>query len=554
MESTVKKRSYGIVLSYVYTILNAISGLFLSSYLLGALGNSEYGLYQTVTTFAVYLVVFEFGIGTVMSRNISVCRSQGDTDKIKNHTATLWYANLFLALIIIAIGVGFLFSMDFIYAKTISAEKMAYAKTIFGVVVVYLVFSFFTQSLNGVLIGHEKYSFAQIVNITKIVLKLLLVATIIIGIKYALVIAIVDLVLSAAAFLVTFIYCKTKLKVSFALKDFDKKILKDSLPLCFALLIQTVVNQANNNVDKTVLGIMVSLDVVAIYSVAQFIYTMFSSFSCIPISMYMPEISRNITSGKKGRELTETLVRPARLITLIASTILFGFVSIGKPFITLFYGADKLEVFMLAIILMAPMLIDLIVGILIDVLDVVKKRMVRSWVLLGTTALNIGLTILFVNWWGMLGAVIATAISVMIGQVTIMNIYYAKALKIDILYLYYKASKGIIIFELPIAVGVHFLSGFLSVAFVSAGMSETFLAPLMSFLIGGILFVALSGVCILFFGFNKTERAKMFGRFKKNKTIDPEKGVVEENVFDGENTCAEKGGDRLPEGKEDEKI
>ena len=69
-------RSSGITLSYVYNILNMICGVFLSSFLIKSLGGTEYGIYQTISSFANYLVLLEFGVGTVMTRNISGCRGQ----------------------------------------------------------------------------------------------------------------------------------------------------------------------------------------------------------------------------------------------------------------------------------------------------------------------------------------------------------------------------------------------------------------------------------------------------------------------------------------------
>ena len=166
---------------------------------------------------------------------------------------------------------------------------------------------------------------------------------------------------------------------------------------------------------------------------------------------------------------------------------------------------------------MAPALLDLIPGVLVDVLDVTKKRMVRSWILLGTTLLNIGLTIPFVMWWGMLGAVIATAVAVFIGPVTIMNIYYAKALKLDVLYLYYKSVKGIIIFELPLAVGGYFLSELTFNSFVAMGLSREIVSPMLSLIIVGIAFVTLSAILIFFFGTDKSEREKVLYKLKLKK-------------------------------------
>ena len=69
------KRSVGIALSYVNSFLNLVTGLFLSSFLLRQTGAVDYGIYQTVSSFVNYLVLLEFGTGTVMIRNISVCRS-----------------------------------------------------------------------------------------------------------------------------------------------------------------------------------------------------------------------------------------------------------------------------------------------------------------------------------------------------------------------------------------------------------------------------------------------------------------------------------------------
>ena len=69
-------RKAGIILSYTNTLLNMAVGLFLSAFLLRMLGDSEYGMYQTMSSFATYLVLLEFGTGTVMARNLSVCRSK----------------------------------------------------------------------------------------------------------------------------------------------------------------------------------------------------------------------------------------------------------------------------------------------------------------------------------------------------------------------------------------------------------------------------------------------------------------------------------------------
>lgn len=104
-----KSRNNGLILSYLNTVLNMIIGFFLSSFFVKMLGDTEYGLYQMVTSFVGYLVLLEFGTGTAMTRNICKCRAQNSSeDEIKKNISTIWTISLILALIITIASVFFI--------------------------------------------------------------------------------------------------------------------------------------------------------------------------------------------------------------------------------------------------------------------------------------------------------------------------------------------------------------------------------------------------------------------------------------------------------------
>ena len=85
-----KSRKWGIIVSYINTALTMVTGLYLSSFLLRVLGDTEYGVYQTVASFANYLVLLEFGTGSVITRNLSLCYSQGaDKETIERNASKL---------------------------------------------------------------------------------------------------------------------------------------------------------------------------------------------------------------------------------------------------------------------------------------------------------------------------------------------------------------------------------------------------------------------------------------------------------------------------------
>lgn len=501
-----KKRGIGIVLSYANTALNMITGLVLSSFLLRVLGDTEYGLYQTVSSFSTYLVLLEFGTGTVMTRNISVClnsaKSEKRQDAVNRNYSTIWFISLIISLVMIIVGLVFYSCMGIIYAKTMTVEQIGYGKTIFLILLAFIVSNYLTQNINGMLLAHEEYAFEKIVFLVKLILRTLLLIGVIYFFRYSILIAVIDLGLSVAALIVTFVYCRKKYHIKVSLRYFDKSVFIMSIPMCLALMLQAVTNQANSNVDKFVIGVMMSMESVALYSIVQYVFTMFSSVATIPVSMFLPEVSRNMSKKLSPEEFTDTLVYPCRLTTIICGTILFGFFAVGKQFIALFYGADKTDAWVYALIILVPMFVNMTDAVIINVLDVANKRLVRSLALLGTTIANIILTVLLIGQLGIIGAVLATAVSLVVGNIIVMNVYYYKTFKIRILYLYKEAYKGVLPIQIVSAL----------IAYFSALWIDN---TLLSFLTGGLVFVVLSFSMMALFGLKVNEKERLAGLIRK---------------------------------------
>ena len=498
-----KNRSKGIVLSYVNSGLSMICGLFLSSYLLRMLGDTEYGVYQTVSAFANYLVLFEFGTGTVMTRNLSMCfGKKASREEIDKNVSTIWSITNILAIFILIVSVVFYCLIGVIYTKSLTVEQIAYGRKIFVFITFYLVFSFYTQTMNGVVLACEKYSFSSFVSVIKIIVRTLLLTALIFLFKYSIVIAIVDMCLSLIVVCYEYLYCIKKCNIKFTMKYFDKQIFKNALPLCMAIFMQTIVNQANNNVDKFVIGIMLTPELVALYSVGMYVFSSFSSFTTIPISMYAPQIVKNVAGGMRGKELTKTLIEQSRLITLIGGSILFGFVAVGKQFITIVYGKSYIQAYIIAVLVMVPMFINMSNGVIVNVLDAMNKRIYRSNVLLLTTIANIILTVILIKNHGIVGAAFATAICTFVGQVVIMNIYYSKNIGISVMYLFKETYKGMLLYQLVASVVAYFVGQAINNVYLS------FIASIVSYLL-------IFGVAFVVDKRNKNELKQIFSMVKR---------------------------------------
>lgn len=500
------RRGRGIAISYIYIILNTVIGFFMSAFVLRMLGKTDYGVYQTMTSFLTYLTLFEFGTGTIMTRNISLCKKDGtENEEIKKNISTVWTVTCILNFII-CIGV-FVFYMliGTIYKKALTPDQIETGKIIFIISAVKLVFNFLVQTLNGVVLGFEKYSLGSIVSLTYLIVRSILVIALLIVKHSAIVLVTIDTVLTVCIFIFTICYCIIKLKARFTFRYFNYGIFRQILPLALAMFLQTIVNMANNNVDKFVIGIAMSPEAVSVYSVAMYIFSTFSALTTMPISMYMPQVARNMREGKEGAELTKTLVQPCRLVVIVGGLVLFGFIAVGRPFISVVYGKDYLEAWLIAIIIMVPMFVNMSNGIIVNVLDVLRKRHVRS-ICLGITAVgNILLTIWWIKYWGMIGAAAATAVFTVIGQIILMNIYYKKSIHIDVIYLFGQSFKGL----LPAML----------IACVCGGAASYFISNnYLSLIVGGVVFCGVLAVCMLGFGANKTEKAIFKSKISKLKS------------------------------------
>lgn len=502
-----KNRKIGIVISYGNTILNLFCGLFLSSYLLRMLGKTDYGIYQTVCSFANYLVLLEFGTGTVITRNIARCRAAEQEKDIQKNVSTIWTVSVILAMVLLVAAALFYWAIPALYTNTLSHEQIVYAKKIFAFEALYLLVSFFVTVPQGVMLGFERYGMQPVIAIARLIVRTAALALLIYYYRLAIVIVFVDLAVSLAVFVFGILYCKSEFGIRFSLREFDKTIFADALPLCLAIFIQCIVNQANSNVDKFILGIKLSPESVAIYSVALYIYSVFSSLTTIPISMYAPQTVRVVGEGVSGRTLENFLIGPCRLIVLVGGTLLFGFAAVGKQFLELVYGTEYTIAWVIALIIMFPMMLNMSNGILVNVLDAMNLRLSRSYALFFTTVANMFLTWLWVDQFGMIGASVATAVCTIVGQITFMNIYYSKKLKINVIYMYRKTFKGIMCYQI-----IAFLAAYLTASSVRN--------TVFSLLLGGIIYVVIFAVLFLWRGAREEEKEVIMRMLHKVKRME----------------------------------
>ena len=96
------------IAQYTRTIINMVLSLFTVRLVLGALGQSDYGLYEAIGSFVNYLSVLDLGFGAVVTRYTAKYQQEGSIearDKFLYTCRNIYVLLSFVILIIFSLGV-----------------------------------------------------------------------------------------------------------------------------------------------------------------------------------------------------------------------------------------------------------------------------------------------------------------------------------------------------------------------------------------------------------------------------------------------------------------
>ena len=490
----------GILISFLNLIMGMVVNIFLTPFLIAALGDVDYSLYKVMQSFAGPLSMFHLGISTIVAR--SVVRFENNesyTKKEKQNTMALsLLASGIMATLVAAVGFAMYASIPGIYGENYSSESIALGQKIFLLLMLSTVIHMLTDAFSGCMVGHEKFITTSLIQLSRTVLKVVLwVVLLSLGLG-ALEITYVDLAISIATFLFSVGYATFALKEKPRLYYFDRKKLIEIVSFGVAILLQAVVNQVNNNVDTMILGaFVINKAAITMYSSALAIYAVYNSLISVVSNFFLPQATRLIENKASGEEITNFVIKPGRFQAILAVACILGFALFGRNFITVWIGEKYMDAYWVTLMLLIPVTVPLVENTMLSVLDASLKRIYRSVTLVIMAAANVVVSILLVFVLGFWGVAVGTVLSLIIGHGFMMNIYYAKEFGLQIGRMFFSVFKGI----LP--------AGLLA-ALVCLPLALLLSNSLLFFILKCVCFMLFYGIFLLLFGLNAEEKKTVF--------------------------------------------
>lgn len=451
----------GAILSYLVLGLNMVIGLIYTPFLIRILGQSEYGLYSLVASIISYLTVLDLGFGNAII--IYTARYRAKNQKKEEQKLYGMFVVIYTILGIIAAfgGIALYLNIGNLFSNSMNIQEIEIAKKMMLVLIFNLAMTFPFSIFGNIIVAYEKFIFSKIIKIIQILIVPAIMIPLLFAGQRSITMVMVTTVINILCLIANAIVCIKLIKIKFDFGKWNWTLLAEIAAYSFFIFLNQVIDKVNWSVDQFILGTVKGAIAVAIYSVAGQFNTIYLSFSTAISNVLLPKVTKMETENATAEDFTEIFIKTGRIQYIIMALILTGFILFGKTFINFWAGEGYETAYYIACIMMIPVTIPLIQNIGLSILQAKNKYKYRTIIFFAIAILNIIISIPLAKMYGGIGSAIGTSISLVLGQIIILNIYYHKSIKINMI----KFWKSIL--KMTIPVSISFLFGFATIVLLN---------------------------------------------------------------------------------------
>lgn len=448
----------GAILSYISIFITIIVGILYTPFMIAALGKNEYGLYNTVSSTISMLSLLSLGFGSGYVKYFAKYKKEKDYDSINKLNGLFIIVFSIIGLIALLCGLFLSFNLNLVFASGLTSEEYEIGRILMLILTVNLALFFPMSVFTTIINVNERFIILKLLNILKTICSpLVSIPLLLMGYKSIAVVTISVVVTIVIEFVEMF-YVLFVLKNRFVFHGFEKGLFKSIFVYTSLIAVHMAVDQINWNIDKILLGRFKGTEEVAIYSVGYLFCSYYVTFGTPIASVFTPKIHKIVAKNDidRNKQLTDLFIKVGRMQFSILLLISTGYVLFGKQFIYFWVGPGYEKSYYVGLLLMIPTTVDLIQHLGIEIQRAEDKHGFRAIVYSIMAVINLVMSIFLCQLYGAIGSAIGTALSFVVVQGIILNIYYQKKCGLNIK-LFWKNVLSIFVKCIPIfAFGIMF--------------------------------------------------------------------------------------------------
>lgn len=345
----------GALMSYAAIAINIATGLLYTPWMIRSIGRENFGLY-TLAMSVISLFVFDFGLSAAVTRFIAKYLAEGKQKKANDCLGLVYRLYFIIDVVLFLVLLGVFFFIPQIY-KELTPEEIEKFKVVYCVAALYSVVSFPFIPVNGVLTAHEKFIQLKLCDVAH---KLIIVAAMSVcllmgGGLYSLVIV---NALAGIIMIILKLWCiqyYTPQTISW--KYFDKSEFKSVVGFSGWVTVMSIAQRFIFNIAPSILGALSGSIAIAILGIAITLEAYTFTFSNAINGMFLPKVSRIV--AEDNGDVLPLIIRVGRILIYVISLIVFGVVTFGQDFISLWVGDEFSQSYYCAVLIILPSLFQL---------------------------------------------------------------------------------------------------------------------------------------------------------------------------------------------------
>lgn len=447
--SEAKEMRIGVILTYTSMIISYVVAFLITPLIVRKLGQNEYGVYSLMGTFSSYLTLFDMGIGATVVRYVAKYRQEKKETELANFLAVTFLVYLFLASLVLVVSVIIYGQLPQIFGESLTFQEIKECKSIFVFTVLNVIISLLSTVFTAALSGYEFFVVPRIISLVGLVLRIIANIAIVMVSPTAVALTFTTVVFGIISTILTVLYAIRILEIKLCFKNLDFSIFKEILVFSSSVFLQMIISQLYWQIDNTILGILTSTAVVAVYGIGAQINSIVLNVTTSVTSVILPKVTKMVSADEEDDAVTQFMAKISRIILILYAFLTIGFLSLGKEFINLWAGENYTEAFYYAAVVIVCSAIARVES---PANDVMKAKFLHRFPVIINfigAVLNVFISIVLIKQFGIIGSAIGTAIPMILCNTIIYNLYLQKKVGVN-LHLYFITifqglGKGIIV-------------------------------------------------------------------------------------------------------------
>jgi O-antigen/teichoic acid export membrane protein len=409
------------ILNIILLLVGLVISFFLTPFIVNKLGTSLYGLYGLIISLTGYLVVLDLGLGNTLTKYTSEYYTLKKYDELSETASTLLviYAVIGLAGIFLTFLLSLFLPLFHVPIQYLSISKWAFVLS--GIT---FAVSLPLSLYGGLIAGLQRYDIKAYIGIAVTVINAgitlfvlfiggRLISLILINLFSQLLIGIVSI--GAVKRLYGY-----NIKIKFNL--FRKNRVKELFLFSASVFIIQIAGILSFNTDTIVIGYFLTLEAVALYTIAQKLIRLLTGLVFQLVDVLFPAFSALAAVGD-NKKIILYYINAIEIALVLSAPVFIGFLVFGKNLLTLWVGNKFGTGYTVLIILSVAMFFHYPAHIGALLLIGMKRHKTLSFITIIDAISNLIISIVLVKPFGINGVAMGTAIALFVSNGIVIPLY-----------------------------------------------------------------------------------------------------------------------------------